>query len=114
MKFYGYHGVYESEQIKGQNFFVDVELLTDLKKAGKTDDLDDTVNYAEVFDLVRNITENRRFRLVEKLADTIASEILSTYDRIKEIVVRVRKPDAPMNGELDWAEVEIKRLKDGS
>ncbi len=111
MKFYGYHGVLPEEQEKGQYFFIDVEMVADLKKAGQTDNLEETIDYSRVFETVREIAENRKYRLIERLGDSISREILSTYEGIDELTIRIRKPDAPMGGELDWAEIEIKRSK---
>lgn len=112
MRFFGYHGVFQEEQIKGQHFYVDVEMFADLHAAGISDELEHTIDYSKAFDIVKNITENKKFRLIEKLANTIAREIMSSFDAVNEIIVRVRKPEAPMNGELDWAQVEIKRSRD--
>ena len=109
MKFYGYHGVLPEEQAKGQYFFIDAELLLDLSKAGATDNLEDTVDYSAIYGIIKYVTENNKFRLVEKLADSISQEILSRYEAIKEIIVQVRKPEAPIDGEFDWMGVEIKR-----
>lgn len=112
MKFFAYHGVLPEEQINGQNFFIDVEMFADVKKAGKTDELEDTVNYGAVFGIVESVAKNNKFRLIEKLADSISREILSSYKIINRTIVRVRKPDAPIDGEFDWAEVEVERIRD--
>lgn len=109
MKFYAYHGVLEEERRNGQYFFIDTVMSVDLKQAGKTDELGDTVDYSAVYNIIKDITENNKFRLIECLADNISREIMSRYKNIKEILVSVRKPDAPIGGELDWAEVEITR-----
>lgn len=109
MKFFAYHGVLEEERLNGQYFFVDTVMSVDLKQAGNTDELGDTVDYSAVYNIIKDITENNKFRLIECLADNISREIMSRYKNIKEILVRVRKPDAPIGGELDWAEVEITR-----
>ncbi len=112
MQFYGYHGVLQEEQKIGQRFFIDAEMQLDLKGAGETDDLEQTVDYSAVYDIIKDITENHKFRLIEKLADTISREILSRYEKIQKITVRIRKPEAPIKGILDWAEVEIVRQRD--
>ena len=109
MKFYGYHGVLPEEREKGQNFFIDAEMFTDIKKSGLSDNLGDTMDYSEVYNVIKNITTNKKFRLIEKLADNISREILSEFKEIDKIIVRVRKPDAPIDGELDWAGVEVER-----
>ncbi|MCX7920784.1 MAG: dihydroneopterin aldolase [Clostridia bacterium] len=114
LRFYAYHGVLPEEQAKGQNFYIDVEMYVDLASAGATDNLDETVDYSAVYEVVKDITEKNKFRLIEKLAGEISREILSRYRKINEIIVRVRKPEAPINGEFDWAEVEIKRSANGA
>lgn len=113
MKFYGYHGVLPEEQSVGQYFHIDVEMYVDLAEPGSTDRLEDTVDYSAVYADVKAIAENNKFRLIEKLADSISREILSKYDRLSEIKVRVRKPSAPIEGEFDWMEVETHRSRNG-
>ncbi|HOM01879.1 MAG TPA: dihydroneopterin aldolase [Acetivibrio sp.] len=110
MKFYGYHGVFPEEREKGQNFYIDVEAFLDLKKAGETDDLEETVDYSKIYDIIKNINENNKFRLIERFAHIISREILSTFRQIDWVVVRVRKPDAPIEGEFEWVGVEIERF----
>ncbi len=112
MKFYAFHGVLPEEQSQGQDFYIDVEMLVDLRKCGINDSLEDTVDYSAVYDTVKDVTQNNKFQLIEKLADSISREILSRYENISGITVRVRKPQAPINGELDWPEVEIERSRD--
>lgn len=112
MKFYAYHGFFPEEQEKGQTFFVDVEMYLDVSNAGKEDDLNKTVDYSAVYGLVKDVVTNNIFRLIETLADRISREILSKYKNVSETIVRVRKPEAPLGGELDWAEVEIRRQGD--
>jgi dihydroneopterin aldolase len=112
MKFYGYHGVLPEEQENGQDFYIDVEMSLDLKKPGKTDELSDTVNYAEVYGIIKYVTKSYKFRLIEKLAERISREILSSYDKIYEIMVRVKKPEAPLTGEFDMVGVEVRRKRE--
>jgi len=111
MKFFAYHGVLPEEQANGQNFYVDVEMILDLKKAGNSDALEDSVDYSGVYALVRDTVENNKFRLIEKLAHGISREIMSRYEKIVQITIRVRKPEAPIDGQLDYAEVEITRCR---
>ena len=108
MVFYGYHGAYGAEKELGQKFAVDVELQTDLRAAGRSDDLDLALDYQSVYTLVREIVEEREFNLIEGLAEAIAQEILGAFE-VEAVVVRVRKPHAPVGGLLDYAEVEIRR-----
>ncbi len=111
MVFYGYHGVAPEEQKLGQRFIVDLEMERDLSKAGLSDDPDDTVNYALVFDRVKEIMEGPSRKLLENLAETIAQQILDSF-AIDAIHVRVKKPEVPMQGSiLDHAGVEIYRSR---
>ncbi|MBM7614944.1 dihydroneopterin aldolase [Alkaliphilus hydrothermalis] len=110
--FYGYHGVLPEETKLGQKFFIDVELYTDLKTAGLSDDVADTVNYADVYDIIKNITENMKFKLIEALGENIASSILQGFPQVKEIVITIKKPEAPVRGIYDHFGVEIRRRND--
>ena len=107
--FYGYHGVLEAEKTLGQKFFIDVKLYLDTKEAGQNDDLTKSVSYADVYEIIKDITENKRFDLIEALAETISQEILESYSMINSIMVRVKKPEAPVNGIFDYFAVEIRR-----
>ena len=108
MEFYGYHGVFEGEKELGQRFEVDVELYLDLKPAGSTDDLELTVNYGDVYTVIKQKAEEEEFNLIETLAEEIAKVVLEKFS-VKEILVRVRKPHAGLGGLLQGAEVEIIR-----
>lgn len=111
IKLYGYHGVLPKEREEGQKFKIDIELFLDLKKAGESDNLEDTVDYAQVYDIVKRINENNKFRLIEKFANVISQEIMSTYKEIQEVSVCVKKPSAPIKGKFKWMGVEIKRSR---
>ncbi|HVA87653.1 MAG TPA: dihydroneopterin aldolase [Candidatus Saccharimonadales bacterium] len=112
MVFQGRHGVLEREQRESQPFHVDVELLLNLQPAGVDDDLTRSVDYGQVFDVTRQIVESTSFRLLEALAEAIAHEILADFP-VNEVGVRVRKPNVPIDGTLDWAGVEIWRRRSG-
>lgn len=109
MKFYGYHGVFAEEQKLGQRFNVDVTLSMDLSKAGLTDELDQTVNYKEVYDAVKEIVEGDPVKLLESLAESIAASLLGKFTSVDETTVKVIKPDPPIPGHYDSVAVEITR-----
>jgi dihydroneopterin aldolase len=111
MRFPGRHGVLEEEIRRAQPFEVDVELFVDLRAAGQTDDLTQTVDYREAFDICRGIIEGPSHRLIEAVAETIATRLLTAFGAagVSEVVVRVRKPEVALPGELDAAAVEIRR-----
>jgi 7,8-dihydroneopterin aldolase/epimerase/oxygenase len=110
MVFLGRHGVLEQEQLEDQPFHVDVELVLDLQAAGAEDDLARTIDYGVVFETCRSIVESTRFRLIEAIAEAIAHELLTDFP-VAEVVVRVRKPNVPIEGTLAWAGVEITRRR---
>ncbi|MDF2936551.1 MAG: dihydroneopterin aldolase, partial [Paenibacillaceae bacterium] len=101
MEFFGYHGVFPEENKLGQRFYIDVEMFLDLQEAGRADDISLTVNYAEVYGTVKGIAEGPPFRLIEALAERVASDLLQTYTSIYEIAVRVTKPHPPFETHFD-------------
>ncbi|WP_341280363.1 dihydroneopterin aldolase [Paenibacillus sp. FSL H8-0537] len=112
MQFYGYHGVFAEENRLGQKFGVDLELLLDLEKAATMDDLEATVNYAELHALTKKIVEGTPFKLIEALAGSIATQLLSAYTMINEVTVRVTKPNPPFDIHFDGVTVELRRKRD--
>ncbi|MBR3458448.1 MAG: dihydroneopterin aldolase [Selenomonadaceae bacterium] len=109
MEFYGYHGCCPEEREKGQFFFVDVSLQLSLKKAGKSDALEDTVNYASVFEDVRSIVEGSPHNLMESVAEAIANRLLMNYPMAESVCISMRKPNAPIHGKFRYASVTIER-----
>src|SRR5690554_4929728 len=107
MKFYGFHGLFPEENKLGQRFNVDVELFVDLQKAGKTDDMNDSVHYGYAYELVRDIVEGEAKNLIEAVAEMIASGLLAKFALLKACTVRVVKPDPPIPGNLQSVAVEI-------
>lgn len=109
MAFYGFHGHLASETELGQRFFVDVTIQTDLTKAGQSDDLVDSINYADVYDRTKRIVEGEPCKLIERVASLIADDLWQTYGGIIGLSVTVRKPEAPIPGILDFVEVTVTR-----
>ena len=110
MRFQGRHGYYDHELLATQPFEVDVELVLDLQPAGVDDDLAQTVDYGAVFEAVRAIVESTSFRLLEALAEAIATSCWPTSTSTRS-TVRVRKPAVQLGGPLDYAGVEIRRRR---
>ncbi|MDX1805892.1 MAG: dihydroneopterin aldolase [Paenisporosarcina sp.] len=110
MEFWGNHGVFAEETKLGQRFRVTLSLAVDLQEAGQTDNLDKTVNYAEAFFICQKIVEGQPVKLVEAVAERIATEILTTFKgRVKGCKVIVIKPDPPIPGHYRSISVEITR-----
>ncbi|MEE9198950.1 MAG: dihydroneopterin aldolase [Dehalococcoidia bacterium] len=111
MVFYSYHGVSAEEKARGQRIVVDLELATDLRPAGKSDDLKDTVDYGDVYRLVKSVVEGPSHDLIESLAEEIGSRVLADYP-VEEVRVKVKKPEVSIKGSiLSSAAVEIVRRK---
>ncbi len=111
MVFQARHGVNDWEKAEAQRFEVDVELAVDTQEAGLDDDLAKTVDYRRVYETTREIVESRSFNLIEALAEAIAGAILGGQELVREVVVRVRKPEVQLGGPLDHAAVEIRRSR---
>jgi 7,8-dihydroneopterin aldolase/epimerase/oxygenase len=110
MTFYAHHGYYEAERELGQKFEVDIELHCDLSSATESDDLKQTVDYQAIYKIAKDTFENYKFKLIETVAQKIASRILQ-LSGISDVRIRVRKPNVPLNGLLDYVEIEIFREK---
>lgn len=108
---FGYHGLFEHERTNGQDFFVDLELNVDLSAAAKSDAIEDTVNYAEILDLIVMEITTDPVSLIEKLADRIAERILNTYGEVRSVTVTVHKPQAPVATSIKDIAVQITRTR---
>lgn len=112
LEFMACHGVMPQERLTPQKFIIDLELYKDLSLAGQSDDLANTVDYAHVFEEVKEIVENNSFNLIEKMAEYIAQVILEKHP-IKAIKVVAYKPNAPIKGSFGYFAVEIFRKSSG-
>lgn len=108
MRFHAYHGVLPKEKSLGQRFEVDLEVAAGLRKAAQTDRIEDTIDYAQLFNLVKEAVTEERFNLIETLAERIAEKVAQRFP-VSELTVRVRKPNPPLDGNFDYVEVEIHR-----
>ena len=109
MEFYGYHGVNQEEKIQGQKFVVDLEINCSLLLPGQTDDLNDTVNYSQVYKLIKSIVEGPSQNLIESVAENIAYRILNETSA-DEVTVKVAKLQPPIKGsQIKLAAAQITR-----
>ena len=109
LEIYAYHGVFQQEKDMGQKFLLSLELSMDLKPAGKTDDLNMSVSYAEVCHRVEEEFKKHKFDLIEKVAEHIAEFILLEFNLIQGVKLFLKKPWAPIGMPIDYAGVEIER-----
>jgi dihydroneopterin aldolase len=108
MRFEGHHGVSEEERRWPQPIEVDLELEVDLRAAGRSDELADTIDYGPLVALCEGVVTGGTFRLLEAIAETIADRVLAA-SRASAMTVRVRKLAVPLDAEIEWAGVEIRR-----
>jgi len=109
IKAFGYHGVLPHEATDGQEFTVDLEVSLDLWTASVSDDLNETINYADLAQIAHNNIVGDRVQLIERLAGRIADEISSTYPQITSVSVTVHKPHAPVTVDFENISVTITR-----
>lgn len=108
MTFHAYHGVWDAEKEIGQRFEVDLDLKVDVQRAAETDKLKNTVDLYAVFKAVEQVIVHAKYNLVETMAEKVAQRVLKDF-ATNEVLVRVRKPHAPIRGIQDGIEVEIVR-----
>lgn len=107
---FGRHGVLPEEQVLGQPFLVDVDLGLDTRPAARSDDVADTVDYGELAGRVVALVEGEPVKLIETLADRIATECLAR-PHVQQVEVTVHKPAAPVTVPFDDVSVTITRSR---
>jgi dihydroneopterin aldolase len=106
---FGYHGVFEHEAVNGQDFYVDLDLTLDLSRASVSDDLNDTIDYGALTNVVVDEIKGERVQLIERLAGRIADRIKAGHPEIQSIAVTVHKPSAPVSASVADIAVTITR-----
>lgn len=110
MSFYAYHGCFDAEQVVGTRFRVDMTLSVDTSAAERSDNLDDTVNYFDVFQLVkREMAEPSH--LLEHVARRVGGAVLAAYQQVQSLTVKVSKLNPPLGGDIDAVSVELEMLR---
>ena len=97
---YGYHGARPEERSLGQRFVVDIDLDLDLTEPCTSDELADTVNYSEVYQVVTDVLQGPSVNLLETLAGNIANKLLSRFSQIEVAHVRIAKPGVAIAGAI--------------
>jgi dihydroneopterin aldolase len=108
MRFEGIHGVSDEERMSPQLLEVDLELTLDLARASASDEMRDTIDYGELIGICRRVVEEGTQRLLEGVAGAILVEV-SGRPGVTGVTVRVRKPAVPVDVEMEYAQVELRR-----
>ncbi|XP_004494265.1 uncharacterized protein [Cicer arietinum] len=111
LTFHGFHGVLPEERTLGQKFFVDVDAWMDLKPAGISDNLSDSISYVHIVDIAKEVIEGPSVQLLESVAHKIAITTLTNHKQISAVRVRVGKPHVAVQSPLDYLGVEILRRR---
>ena len=105
----GYHGALEEEQKAGQRFVFDVTLVA--HDAGvRSDQLADTVDYTAVVGRIREVSDGRRFNLIEALAAAVADDLVEHFP-VSRVRVRVRKPEVRLGVPVDYTAATVQRVR---
>ena len=106
---YCHHGVLKEENVLGQKFLVSATMYCDTKKAGLTDELAYSVNYAEAAHLIYEHMQENQYQLLETIAEKLADLLLHAYPCLEQVDISVKKPWAPILLPLDTVSVTISR-----
>ncbi len=111
LEFYAYHGASDEEQTIGHRYRVEVKLHVDTHKAGLSDNLNDTVNYAEVALCIQEVAQSSQHRLLESLAERIVSVLLEQFQRVEAVTLKIEKRLPPFPAIVESVGVEIYRTR---
>ena len=109
LNIFAYHGVNPEEKENGQNFVIDCVLAVDLTRACRSDDLNDTVNYAQVVKTIRRVFTAVKYDLIERAAQAVCDAVLAEHGAVRSITLTLKKPEAPIRADFGYVAVEITR-----
>ena len=109
MEIYCRHGVLPEENVLGQKFLVSLTFYLDVRRAGREDDLNESVDYAAAAHFVKERMEEKTYQLIEAAAEHLAAEALKRFPAVKEVAVEIKKPWAPIPIPMETVGVSIRR-----
>ena len=104
------HGVYEFERKKDGIFELDIEIYLPLEKSGQSDNLNHTIDYDNIICIATKAFTKKNYNLVEAAAESVCGNLLTALN-VSKVILKVRKPHAPINAVFDTIEVELIRKK---
>ena len=110
MKFYAYHGVLPQENLVGANYYIDLRLKTDFSRAAETDELEGTVNYADIHAAVKEEMQITS-QLLEHVCQRIARRLLHDFPTIETIDISLFKENPPMGACAQRVGVEVQYIR---
>ena len=106
MEFFAFHGVYEEERVKGNKFEVDLSIDYPFEDKVANDQLDRTIDYAELYEIVKEVMD-KPANLLEHLAVSIQGQVKTKFPQVESVKVTVTKFNPPINGRCEKAEVTV-------
>ncbi len=106
VRFHARHGVMPQERIVGADFTVNLTVEVDLSKPASTDNVDDTVNYATLYNILSE-EMNIASQLLEHVAERAAKRIMATFEQVKTVDIEITKCNPPMQADCDGAAVKM-------
>lgn len=111
MTFHGYHGALPEENVLGQKFVVDATLWADLAAAGRSDNLQDTIDYSKAYSTIQAVVQGPPRALQEAVAEDVAQQLLLLDARVSAVQVYIRKPHVALSGVLDSVGIQLFRTR---
>lgn len=108
VKIYAYHGVLPEENIIGTYYILNLEIHTDLWKAAESDDLNDTISYADINDILHQEMQIKS-KLLEHVAGRIINKINEKFSNVSYVKLKLTKTAPPMKGEMKGASIELEK-----
>lgn len=103
---YAYHGVAPQENLIGNEYVIDLKLKVDINQASQTDEVADTVSYADVHELIKAEMAVPS-KLLEHVGGRMAAKLFEVFPAIEEIELRLSKRNPPMGADIDTAGIEL-------
>ncbi|MFT3753973.1 MAG: dihydroneopterin aldolase [Paludibacter sp.] len=108
MEFHAFHGCLEHEQTLGNTFIVSVTMELDTSRSGKTDELDHTLNYQLVYDVIAGQMEMPS-KLIEHVAQRILDSLVEGFPQIHNLNVKLSKMNPPLGGKVEKVTIELNK-----
>lgn len=106
------HGLFEEENKLGQKFIFDIECELNYKKAMFSDEMTDSISYADIAEVVVKTATTNTFNLLERLAGEILKNIFTEFSQIENINLKINKPGAPIKYHFEKCGVEVKTSRE--
>ena len=110
LEFFARHGVFPEETKLGQKFIVSLTMYMNTRKAGKSDNLEVSVDYGAVSHFITDYMKENTFLLIEAAAENLVRELLLHFPLVKGIDLELKKPWAPIGLPVEYASVKISRF----